>query len=474
MFYTFGMKPLKAQTPLEQWIARLSHEEMPAFAHTARSLASVSREDDSSANDLANVILHDSAMTARILRLANSVHFNVTGKPIETVSYAIVVLGFEQVRNMAITISMIDTVLDSVQKKKVQQEMICAYHAAVQAQRLAEQSDVKELEAVYIGALLHRLGQIMFWCYPFDQGEVLLSRYGQGRSNEQVEKEVLGFSLQDLTSCLVSEWQLSVMLDEVLSGKRGRADETMIAMGLGIADAAQQGWQSQAFKGQLELVAKQLGGTLAEAREYIFEGARAANEGLHSFGFPQTNALLPPDESQAPAVPTQESNSDLELTILRQLTHMLGEDVDLNKMLMAVLEGVYRVIEMDTVVFALVDKQAKCLKPKLMLGAQRDDVMDKGVSVVADGTFINYLQSLHEPAWHKPGLRNYVGPPDPLISLLDNPEFFISPVHLHGRLLGAVYASRYSSKKPLTAANLQSFSHLCDHVSLAFKVLASR
>ncbi len=474
MIYTSGMTVQDQQSPLELWLARLSKEEMPAFAHTARSLASVSREDDSSANDLANVILHDSAMTARILRLANSVHFNVTGKPIETVSYAIVVLGFEQVRNMAITISMIDTVLDSVQKKKVQQEMICAYHAAVQAQRLAEQSDVKDLEVVYIGALLHRLGQIMFWCYPFDQGEVLLSRYDQGKSHEQVEREVLGFSLQELTSCLVSEWQLSVMLDEVLSGKRGRADEAMIAMGLDIADSARQGWQSQAFQEQLALVAVQIGASLADTREYIFEGARVANEGLHSFGFPQTNALLPPDETSVVHEEPQESKADLELTILRQLTHMLGEDVDLNKMLMAVLEGVYRVIEMDTVVFALVDKQTKSLRAKLMLGAQRDDVMDKKVSVVSDGTFLNYLHALTDPAWHKPGLRNYVGPPDPLISMLDNQEFFISPVNLNGRLLGAVYASRHKSKKPLTAANLQSFSHLCDHVSLAFRVLANR
>ena len=52
----------------------------------------------------------------------------------------------------------------------------------------------------------------MFWCYPFDSGELLLSRYGSA-SDDQVEPEVLGFTLQDLTSGLVSEWQLSVMLD---------------------------------------------------------------------------------------------------------------------------------------------------------------------------------------------------------------------------------------------------------------------
>ncbi len=462
-------------TALDSWIDRLSGEEMPAFAHTARSLASVSREDDSSANDLANVILHDSAMTARILRLANSVHYNASGRTIETVSYAIVILGFQNVRNMALTISMIDTVLNAAQKEKVQQEMICAYHAAIQAQRLAEQTEAKDIEAVYIGALLHRLGQIMFWCYPFDYGEVLLSRYNDKANNDDIEHDVLGFSLHELTTGLVSEWNLSAMLDEVLTGKKTLADENTIATGLAIADAAQQGWHSDAFNHQLEVIAKQLSLSVNEAREYVFDGARIANNGLHSFGFPQTSALLPPDE----IVETSEeldttSKADLELAILRQLTQMLGENLDLNKVGMAVLEGIYRVVEMDTVVFALVDRKTKGLIPKLMLGSERDHIMSKTAFPMTDGEFTSYLGNLSAPAWHKPGVKTYQGKPDPLISLLDAQEFFISPITIGDRVIGAIYANRQHQKKSLTASNLQSFCHLSGHVTLAFKILSAR
>jgi HD-like signal output (HDOD) protein len=147
---------------LSEWVARLSSEEMPAFAHTARSLANVSRDQDSSSNDLSNVILHDSTMTARILRIANSVHYNPSSIAIETVSYATVVLGFEQERNLALTISMIDTALATKLQDQIQKEMICAYHAAIQAQRLVTSAEETDLEAIYIGALLHRLGPLMF------------------------------------------------------------------------------------------------------------------------------------------------------------------------------------------------------------------------------------------------------------------------------------------------------------------------
>ncbi len=51
---------MQSTQKLNQWINRLNKEELPAFAHTARSMASTSTNNDSSANDLANAILKDS------------------------------------------------------------------------------------------------------------------------------------------------------------------------------------------------------------------------------------------------------------------------------------------------------------------------------------------------------------------------------------------------------------------------------
>jgi hypothetical protein len=465
------------QSQLLAWISRLSSEDLPAFAHTARSLAYVSREEDSSANDLANVILHDSAMTARILRLANSVHYNASGHSIETVSYAIVVLGFEEVRNLALTISMIDSVLDSTHQEKVQHEMICAYHAAVQARRLVEKAGSQNLEAVYIGALLHRLGPIMFWCFPFAQGEQLLSHYHSGLSNQDSEKAVLGFTLNELTSGLVSEWNLSVMLDGALHGKgvKKRESETedqAVRLGLGIAEGVSDGWQSSEFNSQLELVSKNLGVSLKEAREYIYAGAEIANQGLLAFGFPRSSALLPPEEAAIPEQPQKiNQGADLELAILRQLTHMLGEDMDLNKIVMAVLEGVYRVLDMDNMMFAVVKRDTQQLLAKFMLGQGRDEVLNRKL-LPGNGDYLAFLQKAESSFWHSEAVPAYRGTPDPLIHLLAATEYFVHPVVLKNRLLGIVYADRQVSKEAFSASNLQSFTHLCDHVTLAFKILS--
>jgi len=484
------------QNRLSDWVARLSSEEMPAFAHTAQSLAHVSRDKDSSANDLSNIILHDSTMTARILRIANSVHYNPGGTPIETVSYATVVLGFEQVRNLALTISMIDTVLATELQDQIQKEMICAYHAAVQAQRLVPTSETTDPEAVYIGALLHRLGPLMFWCFPFGKGDELLAAYQQHEVPEKAEQKVLGFRLDQLTTALVSEWKISPMLAHILkSNVVKKADQNAIAIGTGIADNIHQGWETDNVKSIIAAAAKHLNVSSPEARDYIYDSARIASEGLESFNFSHTQSLLPPvTNDKLPIEVSNKESAELELRMLRQLTHMLGESLDINRILMAVLEAIYRVLEMDQVVFATINPRNKRLQAKLMIGKRKDSFIDEAVnssSAVAQmnpalGQWFSDGDAvwMNDVALRQPANRGI----DPLITELAAKEFFVSPIALSSntvkpitempstikRPIGIIYADRFSQQKQLTTENLRSFAHLADHAALAFKFLSRR
>ena len=103
-----------------------------AFAHTARSLGQI---------------------TVSALRTAESLLCNASGHSIETVGYAVVILGFEEVRNLALTIAMINSVSIQSIKKRCNTKCVCAYHAEVQAKQLAEPAESDNLAAVYLGAL---------------------------------------------------------------------------------------------------------------------------------------------------------------------------------------------------------------------------------------------------------------------------------------------------------------------------------
>ena len=114
---------------LKEWVRRLNEEEFPLFAHTARNIASLSADDEASVNELAQVILGDSAMTARVLRMANSAYYNPSSQRINTVSRAIVLLGFDVVRSIALSISLIDTVLTGGRHDAALGELVKSFHA---------------------------------------------------------------------------------------------------------------------------------------------------------------------------------------------------------------------------------------------------------------------------------------------------------------------------------------------------------
>jgi HD-like signal output (HDOD) protein len=476
------------QNSLSEWVARLSNEEMPAFAHTARSLANVSRDQDSSANDLSNVILHDSTMTARILRIANSVHYNPSSIAIETVSYATVVLGFEQVRNLALTISMIDTALATKLQDQIQKEMICAYHAAIQAQRLVTSAEETDLEAIYIGALLHRLGPLMFWCFPFDKGDELIAAYEQFDEPTKAEQKVLGFRLDQLTTALVSEWNLSPMLEHALKSiGLKKADENAISIGTSIADNIHRGWESQKVKDMIGAAAKHLSLSASAAKDYVYDSARIATDGLKSFNFPHTQTLLPPAGNALQiSEKVNKDSAELELRMLRQLTHMLSENLDINRILMAVLEAIYRVLEMDQVVFATINPKSKRLQAKLMIGKRKASFIDRAGNTGALQDQMNpSLRSWFtgdEAVWMKDTDLNKAANKniDPLITELAAREFFISPIAVSQtspqstRPIGLIYADRFSLHCPLTDENLRSFEHLSNHATLAFKFLSRK
>ena len=471
-----------AKQELIAWIDRLSKEKLPAFAHTARSLASVSRDDESSAQDLSNVILHDSAMTARVLRLANSVLYNPTGSAIETVSYATVMLGFEQVRNLALTVSMIDTVLGSGSQQQVQKEMVCAYHAAVQAQRLAKTSSSEDLEAVYIGALLHRLGPIMFWCFPFDQDEELRLAYQDIHDARKAELATLGFSLDELTSALVSEWHLSDMLGKSLKNQSSEDSERSVYIGLSIADNLEKGWESNEMKTNFERVSKHMGVNIPDAKEHVFASAKIAADGLQSFGFPQSLSIMPPEKksekvSKSKMKPVaSEEDTALELRILRQFTQMLSDKMDLNRMLMAVIEGIYRVYKMDQVVFALIDHRNRKLQVKYMLGERRDEILGSSDQSKCSGEFLALLIKRNEAElFTKDDLGNFSSEAmDPLIRKLGAESFLVSPVSMQNKMIGIVYADRSTSCEPFDQKLFQGFCHFAIHATLAFNLLQSR
>jgi putative nucleotidyltransferase with HDIG domain len=76
-------------------------ESFPALPAIVTKIIAVTANPESSANDLIQVILPDQAMCATILKVANSAFFGIP-REVSTLERAVVVLGYEEIRNIVI------------------------------------------------------------------------------------------------------------------------------------------------------------------------------------------------------------------------------------------------------------------------------------------------------------------------------------------------------------------------------------
>ena len=471
---------------LGEWVRRLNEEEMPVFAHTARSIAAVSGHIETPVAELSHLILQDSSMTARVLRLANSVYYNPANKKITTVSLAILLLGFNAVRAIAISISMIDTILKGIQHEHVVTEMARSLHAAVQAKAIARARGIAEVEEVFIAALLYRIGNMAFWCFPQGLAKELDAEYCVATSEEAAEKKVLGFTLTQFTLALNQEWKLSALLAQVLndtscgenvSGDVSRAYQLVLAV--------EQGWGSLEAKKAIQDIAKHASLSLQDTIDMVQESAKLAAQTAMEYGAVNAsklihlpdNVVLNLDENGTDEDPFQPDLA-MQLAILRELTSMLNDKVDINAMLGTVLEGVYRAIGMDRVVLAFMDPQGISLKAKYVYGQDHERFQQSFVfdSTGKEQNIINAIMSAREPMWlNAKNIGGYAKLITPEVKKnLGVLEFFAMPLFIGSKPKGLIYADRKLSGRALNAQDFSSFVHFCNNANIAFELMSKQ
>ena len=85
-----------------------SKSDFPALSNIITEINLIVASESDSANKLARVILQDFALTYKLLRMVNTVSYGQFGGTISTISKAVVIVGFETVRNIATSLIMLE------------------------------------------------------------------------------------------------------------------------------------------------------------------------------------------------------------------------------------------------------------------------------------------------------------------------------------------------------------------------------
>ncbi len=486
---------------LDTWIRRLNREDMPIFARTAQIITGITSRDSSSFSEMARGILQDASLTSRVLKLSNSVYYNPGRSSISTISRAVMLLGFDTVYGMCLSYSLVEETLKGTHRQRVIEEMTRSFHAAVQAKAFAIARKDKSPEEVFIAALLYRLGYIAFWCFAKDAADKLEAAMKEpGLTPAQAEQKVLGFRLQQLTKELGRGWNLGSLLDTALdAGIRATPRVSMIHLGHTLASTVEEhGWSDRKTAKVMARIAEFLNMPLEATVKIVHMAAKDAVRVAANYGVPKSSRIIPmPSDEPEPAVELEseeepmeeegagtevvfefpEPNRTIQLQVLHELSSLLLEPrIDINFLFSALMEGIFRGVGMDRVLFALLTRDRSQLRGRSGLGWTKESTVRdfSAPTKPLSPNIFSYAMETHEPLWitdnPHPSIARLLTPE--VRSLSDSAPFFIMSLSPRGQSIGFIYADRQPSERELDEESFTSFTFFGRQANLCLSTIS--
>lgn len=196
------------QSTLEFLLRRMRHKsDFPALSSSVSAINKLTDSDKESIHKLSDTILMDYALTNKILRLVNSTFYRQAGGNISTVSRAVVVLGFDAVRNIAITVLLFEHLQNNSNIKELKESFLYANLAGLLARNVGKKFLARESEEAFICALFHSLGKLLAQYYFPEEVETMRILMQQKKmKEEQISVQVLGISFEDLGIGVARSW----------------------------------------------------------------------------------------------------------------------------------------------------------------------------------------------------------------------------------------------------------------------------
>jgi putative nucleotidyltransferase with HDIG domain len=172
-------------------------------------------DPDASAIDLGQHIAADQSLSAIILRLVNSSYYGFY-RQITSVSEAIVMLGFIEVRNLTLTATAFKTVEGASSKYDRVQLWRHALATAMAAEQCAKKFDVR-VEGAFESGLLHDIGKVILdLVYPDEFVAAVQRAHEEEASIAEIEEATFGLNHATVGGILGEHWHLPPAVSDAI------------------------------------------------------------------------------------------------------------------------------------------------------------------------------------------------------------------------------------------------------------------
>lgn len=171
----------------------------------------------STAQDVADIISQDQSSASKVLKTANSSIYGFRGK-IGTITQAITYIGFDEVKNLVIALSIMK-LFKNMKGVKFNPLNLWKHSLAVGATTriIGKTIGVKNLENFFIAGILHQIGKLVLYKFlPEEYPQVISNSIEKRISIRESEKEKLGITYNIVGEMLAEHWKLPISIKDAI------------------------------------------------------------------------------------------------------------------------------------------------------------------------------------------------------------------------------------------------------------------
>ncbi|HDP69791.1 MAG TPA: HDOD domain-containing protein [Actinobacteria bacterium] len=209
-------------------------KDLPPLPKAISKMLAVVNDEHSAAKDLADVISKDPAFTAKVLRIVNSAFYGFSEK-ISTVTHAVVILGYQNIKDMALGLSVFEILNKKADGAVLDKDRFWQHSlgCASAARLIADYVNYPVPEEAFVAGLLHDVGKIVFDLYlGKDFCKVIDFVKNEGMGMLDAEEKVFGINHTQLGEQVAGKWNLPRTLKAAIRYHH----QPLSSKGLGVFD----------------------------------------------------------------------------------------------------------------------------------------------------------------------------------------------------------------------------------------------
>jgi putative nucleotidyltransferase with HDIG domain len=181
---------------------------IPTVSNVIDRVLGIIANDDSSFNDLADVIKYDQAISSKIISIANSAYYS-RGVHVFSLQRAMITIGFEEVKKIVTCLVFMNDIFKMLKLKPEDLIDLWKHSALVAcaARVLSKKMLIEDPQKIFTIALLHDIGKTILYMSVDHYHAMIKESRTKGKPLEAMEKEKFGIDHQEIGYAIGVKWR---------------------------------------------------------------------------------------------------------------------------------------------------------------------------------------------------------------------------------------------------------------------------